>query len=217
MPDKHRSLYDWALPIVLLLIYFFFYNQGIASTSGFIKTSGLVGILLLSITLFIGPASRFIQSLNIEKEHRKFWGIASVAFITVHAFLVINTYFHYNLFMLVDFSRPKFPGLFSGLVSLLILFVVTATSYQFIMRHLEHATWKKIQNASYIALLLALMHFFLMEQKTFPFTFKYILETIPFWLGTCTVVLRVIVYFFPKNTNVPSTNTQPLDNTNEKV
>lgn len=217
MPDNHRSLYDWALPIILFLIYFLFYNQGIASASGFIKTTGLVGILLLSITLFIGPASRFIQSINIEKEHRKFWGITSVAFVTVHALLVISNYFNYNLLVLFDTSRPKFPGLFSGLVSLLILFVVTATSYQFIMKHLQHATWKKIQNSSYIALLLGVIHFFLIEQKPTLSIIKYVLETIPFWFAIVVLVLRVCVYFFPKNVDSTSTIKQPLDISNEKI
>lgn len=200
-----RIVFDWIVPIDIFCFYFLFFNYGKVTETGIIKATGLVGILLLAITLVIGPLSRFFQSINFIKANRKFWGIASVVFVAIHALLVFGGYFNFSISILFNAISQKSIGLISGLISLLILFIVTATSFHFFMRHLNHATWKKIQNTSYIALFFALLHFFFIEQKAFSFTFNHVLETVPFWLSTIALFLRIIVYYFPKKITITST------------
>ena len=112
---------DFGLPIGLFLIFFEFYNFGKVTPSEMIKTTGLLAITLLSLTLFIGPACRFFPSLDILKTHRKFWGILSFFVGLSHAALIYIFYANYDLAKLFNPASPKYYGLLAGLTSLVIL------------------------------------------------------------------------------------------------
>ena len=83
--DKNfiQRLIDWGVPLGIFFLYFEFYNFGKFTPSEMVKTTGLVAIFLLALTLFVGPLARFIPSLDILKAHRKFWGIASFLFLVL--------------------------------------------------------------------------------------------------------------------------------------
>ena len=83
---------DWGVPVLVFIFYFKFYNAGVVSPSEMVKTTGLVSISLLAITLLIGPVCRFVPALNILKAHRKAWGISSFLFALAHLLLVVNFY-----------------------------------------------------------------------------------------------------------------------------
>ncbi len=184
-----QHLIDWALPIALLLLYFFFYNFGKFNSSEMIKTTGLTTIALLSITLMVGPIGRFIPSLNILKAHRKFWGITSFLLAILHMSLVL-------IFDHLEFS--DLPGVAFGLTALLILLLVVISSNHRVITRLHPGVWKKLQTTSYIALTLAVVHFYIMEQQSGVLVIKRSLGKVTFWFATVVILLRLIVYFFPK-------------------
>ena len=132
---KHHLL-DWGVPVGLFLLFFFFYNFGKFSAHEMIKTSGLLSITLLGITLAVGPLSRLIPTLDILKAHRKVWGILSFLVALVHVSLVL---IHYNKISLTS------PGTLSGFLALIILFLVTMTSNQKALTKLSPKVWKIIQ------------------------------------------------------------------------
>src|SRR3989344_2033402 len=123
-----QRLIDIGVPIGLFWIYFQYYNFGKITPSEMIKTTGLLAIALLSITLFIGPACRVFPSLDILKVHRKFWGILAFLAALTRTILVLIYYFKFDFSRFVDFTNPRYPGILAGLVALAILLLVTLTS-----------------------------------------------------------------------------------------
>ncbi|OGK19766.1 hypothetical protein A3D80_03400 [Candidatus Roizmanbacteria bacterium RIFCSPHIGHO2_02_FULL_40_13b] len=202
--DKNllQKLLDWIVPIGILLIYFFFYNFGKITPSEMIKTTGLVAIALLSITLFIGSLSRFIPAVNILKVHRKHWGIASFVLAIIHTFLVIMFFYKFDFFRLFNFTKSNTIGIQAGLIALLILFMVTVSSFHMIFEKLPEGMWKKLQMTSYIALALVVLHFFLMEQKDGVFVIKRLLGQITYWFAFVVLIARIVVAIFPKKEHI---------------
>lgn len=115
-----QKLIDFGFPIFIFWLYLqfynfsgdkissFAYNFGKVTPSEMIKTTGLVAIALLSITLGIGPLCRFFPFLNDLKAHRKIWGITSFLFAFIHMSLIYIYFFKYNLSKFVDFANPKY-------------------------------------------------------------------------------------------------------------
>ena len=185
----HHHMTDWGVPIGLFLLYFFFYNFGKVTMSEMIKTSGLLAIALLSVTLVVGPLSRFIHHCNNLKINRKFWGIAAFLVAVVHGSLSIISY---------GVSETKLLGFVFGLIATVILLLVTVSSHKSIIHKLHPGVWKRLQTASYLALLLAVGHFFFMEQKEGVLVIKRLAGQITFWFASVVLLIRLIVYLFPK-------------------
>ncbi|MBI4039961.1 ferric reductase-like transmembrane domain-containing protein [Candidatus Daviesbacteria bacterium] len=197
--DKNliQKLLDWAVPIGLFLLYFELYNFGKFTPSEMVKTTGLMGISLLALTLVVGPIARFIPALDILKAHRKFWGVASTTFIAIHLGLVFVYYLKFNFWGLFNTGSPRFLGFAVGDIALLILLIVTLTSNKWALKSLNPKVWKAIQTTSYIALILAVGHFFLMEQVNGVLVIKRLLGNITFWFAAAVVLIRLIVLALP--------------------
>lgn len=193
---KHRLL-DLGVPLGLFLTFFFFYNFGKITPSEMVKTSGLLSISLLGVTLLVGPMTRLVPSLDTLKAHRKFWGITAFLVALVHISLVFIYYYKFNFFRFVDFSHPKYPGILSGILAIIILFLVTMTSNQKALNKLAPKTWKIIQTTSYLALALALAHFYLMETVDGVLVIKRLLGRIIFGFSIIVIVVRLLVLFVP--------------------
>lgn len=193
-----QHILDFALPLGLFLLYFFFYNFGRFTISEMIKTTGLVAISLLSITLVVGPLGKFVSWVNMIKIHRKFWGISSFVFAAIHATLSFIAYFNLNIFDLFNPSSHEFPAIMAGFISLLILFIATVTSSRKIIQHMNPHIWKTIQTTSYVALFLAVAHFFLKEQVDGVFVVKRLLGRITYWFAAGVILFRLIVALIPK-------------------
>lgn len=193
-----QRLIDFGVPVILFLLYFFFYNFGKITPSEMIKTSGLLAIALLSLTLMIGPACRFFPSLDVLKAHRKFWGILSFLIGLIHAVLIYIYYFNYDLAKLFNPTNPKYYGLLFGLASLAILLAVTLSSNRKVLNSLSPKAWKVIQSASYLALIFAFLHFYLVESTNGVLVIKRVVGQITFGFAGFVILLRFIVMLLPK-------------------
>ncbi len=192
-----QKLLDYAVPLALLYFYYRFYNFGKITPSEMIKTSGLWSIALLSLTLIIGPLSRFFPFLDDLKAHRKVWGIMAFLAGLTHAVLIFVNYFKFNLYRFVDFSDPKYPGILAGLAALVILAVVTLTSNKKALTSLPPNAWKVIQTTAYLALVLAIAHFYLVESVNGVLVIKRVVGQITFGFAAVAVVLRLWVMLLP--------------------
>lgn len=194
--DLFQRLIDIGVPLSLFWIYFQFYNFGKVTPSEMIKTTGLLAIALLSITLFIGPVCRFFPALDILKAHRKFWGILAFLAALVHTILVLIYYFKFNFLKFVDFTNPRYPAVFTGLLALTILLIVTLTSNKKALTALSPKIWKVIQTTSYLALILAFIHFYLAESTNGVLVIKRLLGQITFGFAAFVVLFRLVLLFF---------------------
>ena len=184
---------DFGLPLTLFLLFFFFYNQAQFTPREMVKTTGLLSISLLGLTLAVGSLSRIFPALDFLKAHRKVWGILSFLIAFTHVSLVFIYFYKFNLYKFIDISNPKYTGILSGLFALGILLIVTLTSNQKAIKSLSPNTWKAIQTTSYLALGLALMHFFLMEQVDGNLVIKRFLGQITFWFSALVLTLRILI------------------------
>lgn len=192
----HR-LIDFGIPLGLFLLYFQFYNFGKITPHEMVKTTGLLAIALLSLTLFIGPACRLFPYLEILKAYRKAWGLLSFFIALLHGILVYIFYFNYDLARLFNPAGPRYFALMAGLISLIILAVVTLTSNQTALNLLSPKNWKRIQLASYLALLFAVLHFYLAESTNGVLVIKKLLGQITFAFAAFVVVFRVFIMLLP--------------------
>lgn len=193
-----QVLIDWLVPGLILFGYYQFYNFGKINPSEMVKTSGLMAITLLSLTLIIGPLTKLIPSLESLKSHRKLWGLLSFLFLFIHLLLVVNFYMKWNLLALINPANPKFPGLFTGVLAFIILLIVSLTSNKTAIKSLDPKVWKLIQTTSYLALILAVAHFYLMEQVNGVLVIKRDLGKITFGFAVVTVVARLLSPLIPK-------------------
>lgn len=192
-----RRLLDLGVPIGLFLLFFFFYNFGQFTPREMVKTSGLLAITLLGITLLIGPIARLVPALDSLKAHRKFWGITSFLIGLTHVGLVFVYYYKFNLLKFVDIGNPKYGGILAGLLALIILLLVTLTSNQKALTKLSPKAWKIIQTASYLALALAVLHFYLMEQVNGVLVIKRLLGQITFGFSVLVIAVRIFILMLP--------------------
>ncbi len=193
---KHH-LFDFGLPVALFLLFFYFYNFGKISPSEMVKTTGLLSISLLAITLLIGPLCKFFPVLDFLKAHRKMWGIFSFLTGLTHVVLIFIYFYKFNFARFFNTSSPKFLGTTSGLLALAILFLVTMTSNKLALTKFSPKTWKIIQTTSYLALILAVSHFFLMESTNGVLVIKRVLGQITFYFSALVVLVRLAVFFLP--------------------
>lgn len=191
----HR-LIDIGLPAGLFLIFFQFYNFGKITPNEMVKTTGLLAISLLAITLLVGPLGKIFPGLDFLKAHRKFWGVSSFLAAATHTLLVFVYYFKFNLANFINTGSPKFPGILSGLMALAILMLVTLTSNKNALSILSPKVWKTVQVTSYLALILAVGHFYLMEQVNGVLVIKRLLGQITFWFSTAVIVVRLLILLF---------------------
>lgn len=197
--DKNliQRLIDIGVPAGLFWAYFQYYNFGKFTPSEMVKTTGLLAIALLSLTLIAGPIARFAPALDILKAHRKFWGICSFIFVILHAALVIIFYFKFNVLRLLDTTNPKFLGLFAGVVATAILSIITLTSKKSAIKKLNPKVWKAIQTTSYLALLFAFIHFYLVEQVNGVLVIKRLLGQVTFGFAAFVMAIRLLVLLTP--------------------
>lgn len=193
-----QRLVDFGVPVILFWIYFQFYNFGKITPSEMVKTTGLLAIALLSLTLLIGPLCRFFPKLDMLKAHRKFWGISAFLAALTHTGLIFIYFYKFNFWKFIDFSNPKYLGILAGLLALFILALVTATSTKKAYESLSPNVWKIIQTTAYLALILAVLHFYIVESKDGVLVIKRLLGQITFLFAGLVVLLRLIVLFNPK-------------------
>ena len=106
-------------------------------------------------------------------------------------------YYKFNLLKFIDFASPKYMGTLSGLLALIILFLVTMTSNQKALTKLSPKVWKIIQLTSYLAMALAVGHFYLMEQVSGVLVIKRLLGQITFVFAVLVIVLRILILLMP--------------------
>ncbi len=200
---RRQPLLDWAVPIGLFALYFFVYSAGEVDPEGMMKTTGLVALALLSVTLLAGPVGRFFPRLGFIQAHRKFWGIASFFFVLVHVALAFWYDFKVTLPAIFPLDSPERLGLFAGIAAFTLLFAVALSSAKRIIRAMDPRVWKSVQLVSYLALLFAVIHGYLMEQGSGLLGTKRTIEQTTYAVAVVALIMKVLVLLSPKSTGSP--------------
>jgi len=200
IPDtlERRMITKWffhiLIPLLVFLLYFVTYNKFNMTTSEMIKTTGLWSITLLSVTLMVGPLSKYIKFFNHIKIHRKFWGITSFFIAIAHFVLVVYKYYKWDFIATLSFSNPKAAPVWAGMLAVILLFFITITSNKKSIEVMGAKKWKFLQTMSYIALVFVLVHFYLAETKDGVLVIKRFMGRFALAFGVLAVLVRMWVF-----------------------
>jgi nitrite reductase/ring-hydroxylating ferredoxin subunit/DMSO/TMAO reductase YedYZ heme-binding membrane subunit len=132
-----------------------------------IRAFGTCAFVMLTIVLSIGPLARLSPRFNVLLFNRRHFGVLTFAVALLHAWFMIEWYdAQGNLPNLLDELTTwsdygkfiGFPFKVIGLVALVLLFLLAATSHDFWLSVLSPPVWKWLHMAIYAAYGLVVMH-----------------------------------------------------------
>jgi nitrite reductase/ring-hydroxylating ferredoxin subunit/DMSO/TMAO reductase YedYZ heme-binding membrane subunit len=174
--NRNKRIYDGVLGagIALYLAVFFLAGklawpggEGISDEVLLIRALGTCAYLLLHAVLCIGPLARFDQRFLPLLYNRRHLGVATflvglghgtVATGFYHAFGRLNPLVSLLATNTAYDSLAGFPFEVFGVVALLILFLMAATSHDFWQKNLSPSVWKGLHMLVYPAYALLVLH-----------------------------------------------------------
>jgi DMSO/TMAO reductase YedYZ heme-binding membrane subunit/nitrite reductase/ring-hydroxylating ferredoxin subunit len=174
--SRHKKVYDAAVTAaVLLYIAAFFIASSIVyappNAPGpevvLIRATGSCAIILLHVILCIGPLARLDRRVLPILYNRRHLGVITFLVALVHAAVVTGYYHGFGsiqpflslLTSNTNFSSLKaFPFEALGIVALLILFLMAATSHDFWLKNMGARAWKSLHMLVYPAYALLIGH-----------------------------------------------------------
>jgi len=174
--NRHKLIYDALLlgAVALYLLVYLIAGPAVSPDAARvtweiqeIRATGSCAFFMLVVILAIGPIVRTAPSLLPLLYNRRHFGVLTCLMAVIHAWLVLDWY-HGNgkltpfLSLLTSsahyLSFTGFPFEILGLLALLILLVMAATSHDFWLSLLTPPVWKAIHMAVYGALALLVAH-----------------------------------------------------------
>jgi sulfoxide reductase heme-binding subunit YedZ len=167
--NRHKRLYDLVVGVGVVgyLILFLLVSRltwqgehAISDEILLIRGTGTLAIILLHIILMIGPLARLDARFAPLLYNRRHLGVITFIIAFLHAFLVLGFYHGFgvvNPFVSLLTSNTNydsftaFPFETLGILALLILFLMAATSHDFWNRNLGPAWWKTLHMGVYVA------------------------------------------------------------------
>jgi len=159
------------LSLVLIAWVIFYIGWANRDTITFItQATGYISIIILSISLIIGPVNIFLKIKNpistyLRRDISIIGGILalihSIAGLFVHLrgnnwqYFLNKTEFGYSI-RTDNFGLANYTGLISALIIVLLLI----TSNDYLLKKLNSTNWKNIQRLSYLMFILAIIHCF---------------------------------------------------------
>lgn len=125
-----------------------------------LRAFGTCALLLLHIILVIGPLCRLSPKFLPLLYNRRHLGVTTFFIGAVHATLAIIQFHSFGelnplVSVLVSNTRfasvPDFPFEILGLIALIILFLMAATSHDFWLKNLTAPVWKTLHILVYVA------------------------------------------------------------------
>jgi nitrite reductase/ring-hydroxylating ferredoxin subunit/DMSO/TMAO reductase YedYZ heme-binding membrane subunit len=174
--NRNKRIYDCVLTagIVLYLGVFVVVSKRVRSGSAsvsdevlLIRGLGTCAFLLLHVVLCIGPLARFDRRFLPLLYNRRHLGVATFLVGLFHGALATGYYHAFGrLNPLVSLlstnthydSLAAFPFEILGVLALLILFVMAATSHDFWLKNLSPSVWKSLHMLVYLAFGLLILH-----------------------------------------------------------
>jgi nitrite reductase/ring-hydroxylating ferredoxin subunit/DMSO/TMAO reductase YedYZ heme-binding membrane subunit len=167
--NRHKLVYDATLlgAVALYLGLFLVWPSGVTWEIREIRASGSCAFLMLTVILCIGPAARLDPRVLPLLYNRRHFGVMTCAMAFGHAWFVLGWYHtqgklgallsvlassdHWSSFVGFPFEIP-------GILALLILFAMAATSHDFWLQLLGPPIWKSLHMLVYAGFGLAVGH-----------------------------------------------------------
>lgn len=174
--SRHKRIYDACVAggIVAYLGVFFAVGKllygppnAISDEILAMRALGTCAYLLLHVILCIGPLARLDRRFLPILYNRRHLGVATFSVALCHGALALGFYHGFGnvspLYSLLTSntnydSLSAFPFQVLGLISLVILFLMAATSHDFWLKTLGAPAWKRLHMLVYVAYAILVMH-----------------------------------------------------------
>lgn len=171
--NRHKKVYDACIAGGVLLYVGVFFGVGkalrrppneIGDEILVIRALATCALVLLHVILCIGPLARIDRRFAALLYNRRHLGVTMFCVALAHAVLAIGYYGGFGVrnpltAMIAGYgSITDWPFEFFGLVALVMLFLMAATSHDFWLANLSPTTWKSLHLCVYAAYVLVVMH-----------------------------------------------------------
>lgn len=133
-----------------------------------IRATGTLAVIMLHVVLAIGPLARLSSVFNVLLYNRRHFGVLTATVALVHGGLNLGWYFGFGAYAnplaaaLATSggfaSLASFPFHLLGLLALIVLLLMAATSHDFWLKNLGPLWWKWMHMAVYLAYALVVGH-----------------------------------------------------------
>ncbi len=187
--SKEKRAFDFSLLSKIIS-----FQDPLFSSKEINKLVALAGLTLLSFAFLPGPISRIFPKLSFLLVLRKPIGLIGFLLIFIHYYISFHGYYYKGNLYNALFNNPKVIAFIAASISFFIFFLMAITSTKKAVEILTYKRWKLLQRTGYIALLLAVIHFVVIETKPDKGLdirpFGYVALIIPI----LTIILRVYVH-----------------------
>lgn len=170
--NRNKLIYDGIILLGIVLYLSSFMLIGRLFWSGsievlLIRALGTCALLMLHVVLCIGPLARFDARFLPVLYNRRHLGVATFLLGLAHGLLSFGYYHGFgveNPFISLLTSNTNFLSLAAfpfemlGLIALVILFLMAATSHDFWLKNLSPGVWKGLHMLIYPAYVLLIWH-----------------------------------------------------------
>jgi len=157
------SLFIWVLTFVA---YEIFRPDSLISLIN--RSSAVTAVILLAITLLIGPLSHFYPKyFEKHKDYRKKLGLLTVVYGLIHIFITSYTW---NIPKAIAYTSSNRSAIILGVLAAILLLAISLTSNKKVFENIKFPLWKAIQFTSYVVLALLIVHFALIKKSSFLFS-----------------------------------------------
>ena len=165
---KEKS--DWTIALIIgailffAILYYHYLRRGIINPFlpneiSFLflanKAFAIGSMFLIGISFILGPLAKFFAYFRDKVEYRKEIGLMGFLFALVH--IVISYFFLSDKFQSTWFIENRTSIIF-GVLSLIILVIVSLVSNNYSIKKLGYKKWIFIQRLAYLAFIFAAFH-----------------------------------------------------------
>lgn len=151
------------LPIVFLLNDFYKDNLGANPPEAVIRTTGIIAIIFLALSLLATPFAKVLKLTWILK-HRRWLGLWCFYYACLH--LVSYAIFDkgLNLISIIE-DIGKRPFILLGFLGFAVLIPLAITSSNSMIKRLGGANWKKLHKLTHLVPPLVVIHFWMIVKS----------------------------------------------------
>jgi DMSO/TMAO reductase YedYZ heme-binding membrane subunit len=160
--------------------------------SSIVRGSALLGATTIGLALLIGPFSRIFPKYNYIRLRRTV-GVLGFTFIAVHVLSSLVYVYSSNLGSLVTIFNPYENPVVFALIAFVIYTALFLTSTNWATNKLTFPVWKALHRTIYVAWILSVLHFVLMNPPLLLNPLGYIL------LGLTVLVFAFQIAAFTKH------------------
>ncbi len=191
-----------ALVPLALLCWDFYHKQVGANPLEFVtRTTGMLTLIFLIITLAITPV-RKTTGLNWLVKFRRMLGLFAFFYGSLHllAYVWFDRFFNFRT-MFGDIVQRPFIAV--GMTAFLLMVPLAITSTRGMVKRLGGKSWSKLHRLVYVAAAGGVIHFWMLVKSDtrLPLTFGFVMLLL---LG-----YRLFVRYFPPGKEVPNTRLFP--------